>query len=284
MTAAEFVYTVILRPKPLKALANGIIRRLLPERLKIAGAIVVLNPKDPVVSGALTFGVYEKPETKFFTAVCKNGMTFLDVGANIGYYSGLAIARVGPGKVIALEPDPENFGYLQRTVEANQATNTVCCQIAAGAAKGTATLYASSSNRGDNRLYANSLADQTVEVEVDTVDAILDELRVGPVDLIKIDVQGFEGQVVSGMRQTILRSPRLTLLMEFWPFGLESAGTQPVALLEELESLDLKLFELTPKARLVPLIDKPDLTRRYHGRRYTNIVAFRGNAERPAGF
>ena len=46
--------------------------------------------------------------------------------------------------------------------------------------------------------------------------------------------------------------------------------------------MDLSLFELTANAKLVPLTDKRDLIRRFHGRRYTNIVAFRGNAE-PAG-
>ena len=253
MTTSEFVYTVILRPKPLKSLANAVIRLLIPERLNVAGAVVVLNRKDPVVSGALTFGVYEKPETKFFTAVCKTGMTFLDVGANIGYYSALAIARVGGGKVIALEPDPENFGYLQQTVAANHPTNAVCVQKAAGSAKGVATLYASTSNRGDNRMYANELADRAVEVEVDTVDSILDELGVGPVDLIKIDVQGFEGQVVNGMRQAVLRSPRLTLLLEFWPFGLEKRRDGPHGVARGVRSNGFELIRAHRERQIGPI-------------------------------
>ena len=74
---------------------------------------MVLNRKDPVVSGALTFGVYEKQETKFFTAVCKKGMTFLDVGANIGSIS-TAIAAARPDlQMIAIEPIPENIECLR---------------------------------------------------------------------------------------------------------------------------------------------------------------------------
>src|SRR5690242_1737917 len=113
MHVAEFIYTVVLRPRVLKSLANAIILAVIPARVKRHGAVVVLNPEDPVVSGALATHIYEKPETKFFCQVCRPGMTFLDVGANVGYYTALAIARVGDrGKVIALEPDPENFQYL----------------------------------------------------------------------------------------------------------------------------------------------------------------------------
>ena len=155
MNLPEFIYTVILRPKPLKALANAAIRRLIPARLRVNGSTVVLNPNDPVVSGALTLGVYEKPETAFFLEACRTGMTFLDVGANVGYYTALAIPRLGTGRIIALEPDPESFQYLQRTVAANGSSNTVCVQKGAAAEKGTLTLFASASNRGDNRLYAN---------------------------------------------------------------------------------------------------------------------------------
>src|ERR1700689_999285 len=110
MHVAEFVYTVMLRPKPLKAMANAVIRWCIPSRLKRHGAVILLNQQDAVVSGAITFGVYERAETAFFCAVCRPGMTFLDIGANIGYYAALASGRLGPhGRMIRLEPDPENF-------------------------------------------------------------------------------------------------------------------------------------------------------------------------------
>src|SRR5450755_845635 len=169
MTFAEFLYTQVLGRKPFRNLTNAVIRRIIPAQLKVGGAIVVLNPNDPVISGALTFGVYEKPETRFFCAACKPGMTFLDIGANVGYYTALALPRIGGGRVIALEPDPENFDYLQATIRANQATNVLAIPKAAGAAPGETTMYRSSTNRGDNRLYANDLSDGTCQVQVRTV-------------------------------------------------------------------------------------------------------------------
>ncbi len=275
MPLAEFIYTVVLRPKPLKKLANAVIRKLIPSQLKVHGSIVVLNPRDPVVSGALTLGVYEKAETSYFRSVCKPGMIFLDIGANLGYYTALALPVVGSGRIIALEPDPENFHFLQKTVAANKPARVDCINKAAAGENGTLTLYTSSSNRGDNRLYSNELCEGEVQVDVCTIDSLLPSLGVDSVDLIKMDVQGFEGHVFRGMRKTLRDSRNLVLLSEFWPFGLESAGTPPLQVLEELEAAGLVLHELTPQGRLTPIGDKVKFIERFPNRHYTNIVGLR---------
>jgi len=164
MTLPEFAYTVLLKPRPLRAIANATLRALTPATIERYGARIHLNPRDPVVSGALALGVYEKPETRFFLKTIAPGMTFLDVGANVGYYSALALARIGPaGRVIAFEPDPETFEYLQRTIAANGPDRTTALNKGLADTPGTLRLYRNSSNRGDNRFYANDLADNSVE-------------------------------------------------------------------------------------------------------------------------
>jgi hypothetical protein len=65
MGISEFVYTVLPKPRPLKMAANAAIRRFLPPKVKRHEAVLVPNPRDPVVSGSLTFGVYETAETAF---------------------------------------------------------------------------------------------------------------------------------------------------------------------------------------------------------------------------
>ena len=101
------------------------------------------------------------------------------------------------------------------------------------------------------------------------------------VDLVKMDVQGFEGHVLRGMETTLRQPGRLVMLMEFWPFGLKSAGTSAEEVLERLERASLQLFELTTKGTLIPLVDKQDIVARHPGRRYTNIVAYRGEGPPP---
>ena len=270
---AEFVYCYLLRPWPLRQLTNWTIRQLLPKQIEIHGATVVLNPTDPVVSGALHFGVYEKAETRFFQSACRDGMTFLDVGANLGYYTALAARAVGPnGRVLAVEPDPDSFGYLEQTIAANAVGNVEAYPVAASDAPATLPLYISTNNRGDNRLYASGEDRPQVEVAARPLDALLRENKIDTVDLIKIDVQGYEPKVIAGLRETITASPNLTLLTEFWPQGIEEAGGDANEFLQTLRELGLTLHELLPDGSLAELTDDTDLIARHQGRRYTNLI------------
>ena len=270
---AEFVYCYLLRPWPLRQLTNWTIRKLLPKQVEIHGATVVLNPTDPVVSGALHFGVYEKAETRFFQSACRDGMTFLDVGANLGYYTALAARAVGPnGRVLAVEPDPDSFGYLEQTIAANAVGNVQAFPVAASDAPATLPLYISTDNRGDNRLYASGEDRPQVEVAARPLDALLRENKIDTVDLIKIDVQGYEPKVISGLRETITSSPNLTLLTEFWPQGIDEAGEDANEFLQTLRELGLTLHELQPDGSLAELTDDTDLIARHQGRRYTNLI------------
>ena len=270
---AEFVYCYLLRPWPLRQLTNWTIRKLLPKQVEIHGATVVLNPTDPVVSGALHFGVYEKAETRFFQSACRDGMTFLDVGANLGYYTALATRAVGPnGRVLAVEPDPDSFGYLEQTIAANAVGNVEAFPVAASDAPATLPLYISTDNRGDNRLYASGEDRPQVEVAARPLDALLRENKIETVDLIKIDVQGYEPKVIAGLRETIIASPNLTLLTEFWPQGITEAGGDAYEFLQTLRELGLTLHELQPDGSLAELTDDTDLIARHQGRRYTNLI------------
>ena len=273
MTAAEFIYTVILRPAPLRSFANWVLRAGTPKMVRRHGANIVLNSSDPVVSGALTLRVYERDETEFFLSAFRPGMTLLDVGANIGYYTALALAIMkGNGRIIALEPDPENFSYLLKTVAANTCSNVECIQKAASDKVGTMTLFTNSNNRGDNHLYANQMATSKCQVDVTPIDVLLNGMGVSSVDFIKIDVQGHEGHALAGMRETIRRSPRLTLLTEFWPSGLRGAGTDPEQYMSDLAACGFQLFELHKKGRLEEVKNPAAVIARCTGDQYINIV------------
>lgn len=276
MISAEFVYCTLLRPRPLKKAANTLIRAVIPKILSRHGIKVALNPQDPVISGALTFGVYEKAEIRFLQSVCRPGQTFLDVGANVGLYTALVGKGIqAQGKIVALEPDLSNFEYLKKTVSANRLANVICVPKAAAARCGVMKLFVSEDNRGDNRLYQNELSSGSYEVQVVTVDSLLEELGVHSLDLVKIDVQGFEGHVLGGMSDTLRRSPNVILLMEFWPHGLRSAQTDPEELIRHLKEAGLNLWELTRNGSLVQLGNSKQFIDRYPGRKYTNIVATR---------
>ena len=180
----------------------------------------------------------------------------------------------GNGRIIALEPDPENFSFLLKTVAANVGGNVECIQKAASDHAGSMTLFTNSNNRGDNRLYSNQLATSTCEVDVThPIDTLLLAGWVCPRSISsRWMCRVTKGHVLAGMRQTITNSPRLTLLSEFWPDGLRKAGSSPEAYMSGLEACGLELFELHEKGQLEKVTDSAALIARYTGRQYTNIV------------
>lgn len=103
---AVFIYTVILKPRPLRNLAQKIVCKLIPETLSIKGVTLALNQQDAIVSGNLALGCYETGNLDLFESLLQPGNHVFDVGANIGLYSAVASRVVGPqGLVVAIEPD-----------------------------------------------------------------------------------------------------------------------------------------------------------------------------------
>ncbi len=196
-------------------------------QVKANGQDLLVHPLDngvgrPLYSG----GTYEHDETCFLTKNLRPGMVFVDIGANLGYFTTLAARLVGnSGRVIAVEPDPDNFRLLELNVKRNGLTNVTALNRALGAAPGEATLFRSRWNFGDHRLADDKTSKrETVTVQVDTVDRIVDRENLPRVDLIKLDVQGFEQQVQKGMLKTLEANPAPVIITEFWPHGLSLAG------------------------------------------------------------
>ncbi len=271
----EFIYCYILRPWPLRNITNWIIKKLLPKKVKIGKYFLFLNPNDPVVSGAIFFNVYEKSESHFIKSICYEGMNILDIGANIGYYTALFSQLAGDrGSVIAIEPDLESYKYLSKSINSFNYKNVLSFRLAASDIKQKLPLFISKENRGDNRLYSTNQKRKTIMVDCLTVDELLEENKIENLDLIKIDVQGYEPKVLKGMLNIVRSSKKLILLSEFWPEGILQAGESPNEFLTMLRKMQFQLFELKKDGFLVLLKPSKDnkFIKKYQGRKYTNII------------
>jgi FkbM family methyltransferase len=163
---------------------------------------LLCDPADGAVAPGLRSGSYEPHLTAVFERFCKPGMTVVDVGANLGYFTLLASRLVGPaGRVIAVEPNSDNCRLLLSSLQDQGLTNIDLLPVACDT--GTGWAYYSShvgSNGGlvDDR---DLLARPGVVVPTFR----LDDLVEGPVGLLKLDVEGAEGRVVRGATRLIER-------------------------------------------------------------------------------
>ncbi|MFI5367349.1 MAG: FkbM family methyltransferase, partial [Candidatus Binatia bacterium] len=200
-------------------------------------------------------GIWSPAETALSKQLLRPGMIVLDIGANIGYFTLVFARQVGPtGRVYAFEPEPDNFGLLQRNVARNGYANVTAVQAAVGQHAARQRLYKSADNLGDHRLGHGAAGRDWVEVPVVALDDFFagSELRI---DFIKMDIQGAELTALRGMRRLVATRAPLALITEFWPGGIQALGDNPETYLQELCVLGFALSVVRPgeRVRLVPL-------------------------------
>lgn len=178
----------------------------------------------------------------------RSGAVFLDVGANVGYFSRF-IAQAYPGATIhAFEPHPLTYRVLRmNTWQYGQRIRT--WPVALSDCRGTVALSTSSNNLGDtkgirvtDRLVASVIAPSIA------FDELLGDVEV---DLVKIDVQGAEMAVLRGMQGVISRSPSIRIVMEFAPSLLRADGVDPREALRKLREQGFELGLVRPDAYFV---------------------------------
>ena len=195
------------------------------------------------IQRAMYFGTMEPPETKWVSNWLCPGMTVVDVGANAGYYTLLSARSVGStGRVLAFEPGPSLCARLRKTIATNNISHVSLMQMALGSSPGQATLYMSAKSYHCNTpSLLDAWADgESTSVEIRTLDNCLDDGDVQIVDLLKIDVEGYEVQVLRGASEALRAGRIRAVLCEVNPWWLEKAGSTPKELFNLLESFGFK--------------------------------------------
>lgn len=206
-------------------------------RVPVGNYRMWVNTADTIISWCLTkHGSFEIQESEILRAVLKPGDSFVDCGANIGYYTLLGAAAIGPsGHVCAFEPVPDNYALLAKNIEDNGLGAIVTAYaVALGNVVGEVDITLDRGNFGAHSLHAaNVLEPQgVVTVPVRRLDDLLGQRRV---DVIKIDTQGAESEILAGAAH-ILSRDRPILFLEWWPWGLRTGGGAS-ALADFLQSL-----------------------------------------------
>ena len=161
------------------------------------------------------------------------GAVVVDAGANIGVYSQFLSRCVGAdGIVHSFEPSPDNFRRLHAATA--HLANVRVNRAAVGDHTGQSKLYLSDDLNVDHRVYApDGNSRRAIPIEIVALD---DYFKHGQtVNLIKLDVQGYELHALRGAQRVLHENPAIKLLFEFWPYGLKQAGAEWIDLLTSLE-------------------------------------------------
>lgn len=216
-----------------------------------------LDLREGIDFAIYSLGAFERGTATALAGQISPGAVVIDVGANIGAHTLPLARRVGPeGRIIAFEPTRFAFDKLQANIARNPglADRIVTVQamlVADDEASLPAEIYSSWPLAGDSRSHAKhgGRGMNTEGARVTTLDAYLAQTGTGPVDLIKIDVDGFECDVLNGARHT-LETDRPAIITELAPYGLEERGTSVEELLAILHDAGYRLVREDTGARL----------------------------------
>ena len=228
----------------------------------------------------MIFGRYEP---FLFREICRalptNG-TFADIGANVGFFSHQIARRFPKARVVAFEPNPRIYPLLHQNLSAF--SNGLAFQMGLGAREGVLEFFhgeescvGSFVQEYTSQHPSNSLRGQIkkCEVTVATGDAMLADA--GTIDVIKMDVEGYESQVLKGMSHLLHQRAIKTIFFEFCPFAQKCAGSQPEEIVHLLINSGYVIAEMEGQneGALVSAENVRALVTRLGGRGYTTLRA-----------
>ncbi|WP_421864096.1 FkbM family methyltransferase [Parvibaculum sp.] len=202
-------------------------------------------------------GCWEACETDFFISRLKPGGFVVDAGANFGHYALVASNIVGPeGLVVAFEPFPANHALLTENVALLPTKNVVAEQAGLAATSGTFDLITDEANPGGHSFNPDLIWKQgnKISVPIHALDDYIADRRIDRrLDVLKSDTQGYEWQLISGARKTILRDKPL-VLCEVAPKALKAIGDSHEELLRFFEEAGYSMLMVDrSRDELMPL-------------------------------
>jgi FkbM family methyltransferase len=211
--------------------------------------------RDPIMREACLTGRYEPQETILFRKLLAPGMTFVDVGANWGYFTLVGAHLVGPsGRVVSVEADPRACDVLRRNAAANGLRTVRVVPGAASDRAGTLAMWEYQQTVADSRNFgvAASLDSATrarrFDVDAFALDVLLDRIGIDRVDLLKMDIEGAEGQALDGLSRRLSQHAIEHLVLELHPAHLRNLGMSADTVIDRLRRLGYRGFHIDHSA------------------------------------
>ena len=231
--------------------------------VRMDGFGLYVMPNDYIGSSIEAHHSYEAHVTRVIRNELREGNVFLDLGANLGYFSMLACSLVkDTGKVIAFEPNPQNLQLIYESKLHNNFANLMVYPYAVSDRSEILRFITVGSNGGVVNEHSvcqeHSLLVQS---------AVLDQVLAGErrIDLVKMDIEAHEPAALRGM-ENLLRSHRPKLITEFHPWALRRNYLEPPdEYLQHLEGMGYRLSVILPDGGLEPMRSHADVMKYYAG-------------------
>lgn len=188
------------------------------------------------IQRTIYFKKYEEEQTNWFKLCIKPGDVVVDVGANFGYYTSLAALLVGgTGKVFAFEPSPQAFSSIEKMITNSDVDNITLIKSALGRKKEFVDLHIPSAcNLHSPSILASDPSFKKIKINVDTLDDFADINKIETINLVKIDVEGYELDVIFGMKRLLSGRRIKNIICEFNSGWLMRNETSPDRLLQTI--------------------------------------------------
>ena len=213
------------------------------------GVVFQAQPGVPIGWHVAMFGTYEPELREIFRVVLPTGGVAFDIGANVGWHTLLMASLVGnDGRVLAAEANPSVRGRLQDHLNLNRFEQVEVIPYAIANTEGTAKFYgpeADDADSGNGHVVTDETGTQheTIRVETRRLDTIVSAGQIERLDLIKIDVEGFEWPVLQGGEQTIAKF-RPHIIFEYTAEYSSRAEGDPRAMAEFFRKHHYRLFAI----------------------------------------
>jgi FkbM family methyltransferase len=249
------------------------------------GSRMTVDTSDMMGRVLATSGVWEPHVTAVVRSLLSTGDVSVDVGAHIGYHTLLASRLVGPsGRVYAFEPSVTAYAALRANVSLNAAANVTTLRMAAGASDGRALLVEPPPGNTGEASVRMIVSDghfagppEPEEVAVRSVASVVGPQDARRLRLVKIDVEGFEPEVLRGVAGLFAEGHSPALVVEVHP----GSARETVAALEQLRStyalFPFELVRVPSDDRFAPVppprdLDLQDVERRCLNRTFNVLL------------
>lgn len=199
------------------------------------------------IQSSMANGSYEPIQTAWARECLSEGSRFVDVGANFGWYTMLASTIVGPkGRVFAFEPSPVATSVIADAIAENALTNVTLVRAAVGDTVGHEQIYMPVRDSVHSPSVFQSGGDfkplQVPLIELDSYAPLTDG---PPIDLMKIDIEGYEPNAMRGMRGLAQKGMIKNIFCEFNSGWLKRNGTTPAQLFDQIVSYGFRVHQKT---------------------------------------